>query len=70
MPKRPGTLTVSLTPELDRYLRDKVASGHYSSISEVIREALRGQQQREQQDTAFVPPSPTASLGVRQEVAG
>lgn len=32
---------VSLTPELDQYVHDKVASGRYNSASEVVREALR-----------------------------
>lgn len=32
---------MSLTPELDRTVREKVASGLYNNASEVIREALR-----------------------------
>ena len=32
---------VSLTPELERSVKDKVASGLYNNASEVIREALR-----------------------------
>jgi antitoxin ParD1/3/4 len=32
---------VSLTPELDRAVKEKVASGLYNNASEVIREALR-----------------------------
>lgn len=32
---------VSLTPQLDEYVRAKVASGLYASASEVVREALR-----------------------------
>ena len=34
-------MNVSLTPELDRLVKKKVASGMYQSASEVIREALR-----------------------------
>ncbi len=34
-------MNVSLTPELERLVKDKVASGLYTSASEVIREALR-----------------------------
>lgn len=34
-------MNVSLTPELEKYINDKVASGLYHSSSEVIREALR-----------------------------
>lgn len=32
---------VSLTPELERIVREKVASGLYNNASEVVREALR-----------------------------
>jgi hypothetical protein len=34
-------MNVSLTPELEKYIRRKVASGFYNNASEVIREALR-----------------------------
>lgn len=34
-------MNVSLTPELEKYIRRKVASGLYNNASEVIREALR-----------------------------
>ncbi len=34
-------MNVSLTPELEREIERRVASGRYTSASEVIREALR-----------------------------
>ena len=34
-------MNVSLTPELERFVRQKVKSGMYTSASEVIREGLR-----------------------------
>ena len=34
-------MNISLTPALEQYLQEKVSSGLYNSISEVIREALR-----------------------------
>ena len=34
-------MNVSLTPELEKLVADRVASGHYASASEVVREALR-----------------------------
>jgi predicted nucleotidyltransferase len=34
-------MNVSLTPELEKYVRRKVASGLYNNASEVVREALR-----------------------------
>lgn len=42
-------MNVSLTPELDRYVHDKVKSGRYNSASEVLREALRNMQDMENQ---------------------
>lgn len=41
------TLNVSLTPELERFVSSKVASGRYQSASEVIREGLRLLEERE-----------------------
>ena len=34
-------MTISLAPELEGFINQKVASGLYNSASEVIREALR-----------------------------
>jgi antitoxin ParD1/3/4 len=34
-------MNVNLTPELERFVQDKVASGRYNSASEVVREGLR-----------------------------
>ncbi len=36
------TMNVSLTRELEDYVKEQVKTGHYKSASEVIREALRG----------------------------
>jgi uncharacterized protein len=40
-------MNISLTPELEKYVRHKVASGLYNNASEVIREALRVLLERE-----------------------
>lgn len=40
-------MNVSLTPELERFIREKVESGRYQSSSEVMREALRLLEERE-----------------------
>jgi antitoxin ParD1/3/4 len=40
MPRR-QIRTISLSQELDRFVADEVASGHYSTASEVIRAGLR-----------------------------
>jgi putative addiction module CopG family antidote len=48
-------MNVSLTPELEKYVRHKVTSGLYNNASEVIREALRALLEREG--------APTKALG-------
>jgi len=35
------SLNVSLTPELDRFVQTRVATGRYQTASEVVREGLR-----------------------------
>lgn len=45
-------MNVSLTPELERLIAEKVASGMYSSRSEVVREGLRLLAERDQFLTA------------------
>ncbi len=34
-------MNISLTPELEKFIQDKVSSGMYTSASEVVRESLR-----------------------------
>ena len=41
-------MNVSLTPELERLVNDKVESGMYQTASEVVREALRLLKDRDQ----------------------
>lgn len=41
-------MNISLTPELEELVQEKVRSGMYHSASEVIRDALRLLQEREQ----------------------
>jgi antitoxin ParD1/3/4 len=40
-------MNVSLTPELEQYVQEKVTSGLYYSASEVVREALRLLQEKD-----------------------
>ncbi len=42
-------MNVSLTPRLEAIVREKVESGLYNSASEVVREALRLMDERDQQ---------------------
>lgn len=46
-PMKRSTVSLSLTPELEQYLADKVASGLYQTSSEVMREALRLMRERD-----------------------
>lgn len=41
-------MNVSLTPELERLINDKVETGSYQTASEVVREALRLLMQRDE----------------------
>lgn len=41
-------MNVSLTPELERLVNDKVETGLYTSASEVVREALRLLKERDE----------------------
>lgn len=40
-------MNVSLTPELETYIQNKVEAGRYASASEVVREALRLLEQKD-----------------------
>ena len=40
-------MNVSLTPELEQFVAEKVASGRYSSASEVVRAGLRSLEEEE-----------------------
>jgi len=48
------TRNVSLTEELDLYVEQSVRSGHYEDASEVVRAAIRGLKQSEEEDKAKV----------------
>ncbi len=40
-------MNVSLTPQLETYIKQKVKKGMYNSVSEVVREALRLLEERD-----------------------
>jgi antitoxin ParD1/3/4 len=48
------TLNVSLTPDLSRFVENRVRSGKYQTASEVVREALRLLEGRDQAPPAGV----------------
>ncbi len=41
-------MNIHLTPELERLVQSKVQAGHYNSASEMVREALRLMEERDQ----------------------
>jgi len=43
-------MNISLTPELEKLVKDKVESGLYNNASEVIRESLRQSIVREEEN--------------------
>jgi len=47
-------MNVSLTDELSEFVKAKVASGRYTSASEVVREALRIMEQTEEARLTFL----------------
>ncbi len=46
-------MNVSLTPELETLIHDKVSNGRYTSASEVVREALRLMEERDQMQELY-----------------
>lgn len=42
-------LSITLTPQMAKLVRDSVASGRFASASEVIRDAMRAWQQKEKE---------------------
>ncbi|MBZ0159057.1 MAG: type II toxin-antitoxin system ParD family antitoxin, partial [bacterium] len=44
-------MNISLTPQLEKLVKNKVESGLYGSASEVIREALRLLEERDRRHT-------------------
>ncbi len=40
-------MNISLTPQLENYIKQKVETGMYNSVSEVVREALRLLEERD-----------------------
>lgn len=45
-------MNVSLTPDLERFVAERVASGEYQSASEVVQEALQLLQECQRKDEA------------------
>jgi len=65
------TVNISITPELDEFLQNRVNSGRYQTTSEVVREALRllERQEREREE-AFQGLKAKLERGAAQAEAG
>ncbi len=60
-------MNVSLTPELEKFVEDTVATGRYNSASEVVRAALRTFEQEQQWITYA---KKKIEIGLQQAEAG
>jgi len=64
-------MNISLTPEMDEWVAQKIKSGMYKSSSELIREGLRLLQAREEQRVKMVEELRSELLvGIKQLDAG
>ena len=61
-------LTVSLTPELAKFISSRVASGRYGSASEVVREALRCLEMRDATAPSACAPRTQAKKSTARDV--
>ena len=57
------TMNVSLTPELERSVAERVASGRYRTASEVVRAALRLLEKEEKEELHHKPRPRSRSRG-------
>ena len=65
------TLNVSLTPELERFVTSRVASGRYQSASEVVRAGLRLLEEQElTREAALVDLRQRIAVGLEQARRG
>lgn len=49
----PMTMHINFSPEMENYIKSKVASGFYGNASEVIRDAIRRMQSEEERLNAW-----------------
>ena len=65
------TVNISITPELDAFLANRVKSGRYQTTSEVVREALRLlERQERERDEAFAQLKAKLERGAAQAEVG
>jgi antitoxin ParD1/3/4 len=66
MPVR-KSISISITPEQDRFVAAKIASGRYQTVSEVFRAALR---LLEREEATTTPEQPMAASPKRRQGQG
>lgn len=54
MASKQTTRNIALSPQLDRFIQRRIDSGRYQSASEVVRDALRLLEQREEERKAVL----------------
>lgn len=70
MPKS-SQLTITLTPELEAFIQERVASGRFATAGEAVREGLHLLEEREQEREAVLTElRQEIELGVEQAKAG
>lgn len=55
-------MNISITPRLAGYVRSQVKSGRFNNASEVVRDAIRRMQEREENELRLVRPATEAML--------
>jgi putative addiction module CopG family antidote len=51
--EKSSQLTITVTPELDAFIRERVASGRFDTARDVVRETLKLLETREHGETFF-----------------
>jgi antitoxin ParD1/3/4 len=68
---RLSQLTIMLTPELEAFIQERVASGRFATAGEAVREGLHLLEEREQErDTVLTELRQDIEIGVEQAKAG
>ena len=69
--RKPSQLTITLPPELDAFIQERVASGRFATASEAVREGLHLLEMREQEREAVLTElRQEIEIGVEQAKAG
>ena len=68
---RSSQLTITVTPELEAFIRDRVAAGRFDTASDVVHEGLKLLEVREhEREAALVEVRREIEVGIEQAKAG